>query len=522
VLLVERGDFAAALPELLGAWRAERDVRLANVIDGVSLKIERPPLTTSTQRATTDEFLALVKKKDPADFGRLAAVIGTTRSGFMVDMLEALLADWPADPRLTTRAVELLKRPPFSGSATQSAWRRLFKALQTWADPRVVTLLPAIDFASLFPAHAPGVDAFAAQFFTDRVGAVVEAVKKKNAKPAKGAALDEAALKRLEALVNDEGTKQLEQSARAGDVASKAVLTDLLLEKNDARGRLVALEQARQVRSLTVDEVAEMKALVDANHTRWCGALAPVVLPGTAKFESGLLVSCSLDHNKRKVIESLKGDPAWGSLREVFVYEAPLELLRDPVMRSLRVVRGLSSESGAAFLNWDSGLPWTGFGAYLPRWHQNETAADVELMQRRLLKTFPKLEELWLSAYLLQPAALAWAWALPLKRIGFTGLAGKNVGAWFDAALAQKQAFELSTGPFEGLRVAVDETRTRVELRVKGLTQPRSLTWAELVKAVSPLKGKIQRLEISGRTTKSEWAALEGLLASGGVALTVG
>lgn len=57
---LEAGELASAVPLLLEAWRKTPDPRLAEVLDGLSSRINRPPLPNGSQKERTEVFLELV------------------------------------------------------------------------------------------------------------------------------------------------------------------------------------------------------------------------------------------------------------------------------------------------------------------------------------------------------------------------------------------------------------------------------------------------------------------------------
>lgn len=533
VTKLEANDVSGAIPLLLEAWRASPDPRLGDALEALDARITRPALSAPTHKKLTEEFCALVAKKDPLDLPRLVAVVGTTRSGFMVEQLEAMLEHWPADPRVTTPFLQLLKRPPFTGSATQSAWRRMFKLLQQWADPRLIDRLAALDFAELLKETSwqGGVDAnaFAAGFFTERATAVVNGVKKKWAKglPAV-AAKDEALLVRLLELAKPAPEAALisEVQAAPSKDGARQVLADHLLEKNDVRGQFMALQQVRALGKLTPEQAKEEQRLREQFGVQWIGELAALVEHETMQFENGFLSSCVIDGDRIGVVKELTGNPAWATVRHLHLAgnAFPRELLAHPAMKSLTSVSGIRDQSARTLLTGPDVFPWTSVGIDLP--HYESVDADVKLLTSNLGRVFPNLKELVVDGYSLPPDVFGWLWTSQfehLSRVGVAAVAPGSTKKWLDVMLrrAPKDAtLELSTyfhlGFLVRLSRGADGTRSVLDLRSRAAWGVGKTTFDELAKQVSALAGTLTLIRLHDRSTKAQRAALEKLLAPGG------
>ncbi|MCX5745690.1 MAG: hypothetical protein NT062_24705, partial [Proteobacteria bacterium] len=500
---LEAGRVEEAIPLLLEAWRAVRDPRLAVILDTLSGRITRDALSAPSHKKLVEQFVALVRGGDPLDQPRLAAVIGTTRSAQMVEQLESLLELWPADPRFTVPLVELLKRPPFTGSGTQSAWRRLFKVLQAYADPRLLDLLPALDFPQLLReqtgSQTGAVDnAFSAGFFTERCAALVAALARKYAGGVPRFAPAQAdELARIGALAGTslEAALVAEVLADPDDAAAKEVLGDHLLEQGDPRGRFLALQRARAAGTLSPTDAREERALIAAHGVRWVGALAALVDPHTMRFEDGFLAWCGIDSDRVGLVETLTGNPGWATVRHIYLAgnAFPHQLLAHPVMRSLTSVSGIRDGVSEAVLSGPHVYPWTRVGLDPP--------VERERLAEQLQRVFPAVTELYLRAYRIDPTAFEFLWTPEFARLTTIGIVSAPVTSIpaFLVALARAPATTtIEFCEYHHLGYMVRLTGTGLELRRRAAWGRRK-TYGELVAALAARAGTFTRIRLYDR-----------------------
>lgn len=514
---LRRHDVEGAIPSLLEAWRETRDPRIADALDAVSARIDRPALTAPTQKKLVEAFAALVAAGDPLDQPRLAAAIGGTRSQPMVEQLDLLLAQWPADPRFSVPFLALLRRPPFVGSATQSAWRRLFKVLQAYGDARVEEWLPALDFDEIL-ARDGGIEnrAAAAEFFRERSAATCAALRKK--KRAALPAADEATLAHVLELARPAAEVALvaQVLATPADDAAKAVLGDHLLEQNDVRGRFAALQRARSEGALTAALRKEERALVDAHGLRWIGDLATLVQPGSLEFEGGFLAGCAIESDRQGAVARLTGHPLWSTVRRIFLAgnAFPETLLTHPAMKSLTQVTGIRAGHGVV----RGPYPWTEVGLLV-----RDGAGRVALDRvEDTLRAFPAVEKAWLDAYQVDPEAYAWlfrpAWA-SLRSLGFLAATRSALAHWVEVLLAEAPAgveLELSEFHHHGYLFRLDGTRNVLDLRARSAWGRKIVSFGDLAAAARPLARTLTTVRLHDRATKAERATIEALLAPDG------
>ena len=529
---LEVGDLAA-VPLLLEVWRKTPDPRLAEVLDGLNSRINRPPVPTASQKKATEAFLELVKKKDPLDLPRMVAVIGTTRSAQMIEQLEAMLDTWPADPRVTRPFILLLKNPPFTGSSTQSAWRRLYKLLQQYSDPRLITELGALDFAALFREantfRPQGVDenAFAASFFSERATAVLTALTKKYAKGVpKFDAAEDATIARLLELARPTPEAALikEVQAAPGSAGAREVLADHLLEKNDVRGHFMALQNARAQGTMTPAMAKEESKLLEQYALQWVGALAPLLKEEGLYFERGFLAQCTLDCDRVGLVKDFTGNPLWSTVKRIDLYghSFPRELLIDPAMKSLTSVTGIHEEVGRKILAAEHTYPWTEVGISLPDY--DLAASDVELLAKNLKRVFPRLTSLQLLEHSAGPDSYAFLWTPEFAQLKkFTMARGQKAIPRFLKATARapkEMVLEVIDYRHQGsefrLRPGPSGDRTVLELASRSVPGRYVTSLAELAKAATPLAKTLTTIRVFTRCTKADRASLEALLVPGG------
>lgn len=445
----------------------------------------------------------------------------------MVEQLEALL-EWPADPRWTTPFLRLLTNPPFTGSGTQSAWRRLFKLLQQAADPRLLERLPALDFAALLvrPGQA-NVEAFAAEFFTERRDAVLAAVRKKHkARVPRIAPADDATLAALERLVATDTVAQLEaQVFAAPNSDAPAVLTDHLLETGDERGEFMALQQQRLVGRLTEEQEAREEALLEKHATTWLGALTTVVEPTTVRFERGFPAACELTTSQPALLASVANDPAWATVRHLHLHsDVPPEFLRSEALKQLEAVTLIREAGARAMLNARESWPWRQVALDLPSYQAKD--ADVTLLQRKLATTFPNLTSLALDGYQQASDGFDWVPTLPvmpqLRWFGVNFTHSTRLAATLERLLKVLPAalnLDLSFFCHKGYRFRLHRFTERRVLEVagRGYQGTTSVSNDVLLDAAAPLAGTLHEVCFTSRATKAHRAKAEALLASGGV-----
>lgn len=135
------------------------------------------------------------------------------------------------------------------------------------------------------------------------------------------------------------------------DDAARLVYADLLLERSDPRGELIALQYRRAEGRSSLQDRDRERALLDAHAEAWLGALARVVDraprggPPRATFERGFAERLTL--GGPRWLHEVHEDPAWATLRALDLAPswAPadtLALVTQPALRGLRELGGVT------------------------------------------------------------------------------------------------------------------------------------------------------------------------------------
>lgn len=132
---VER-DAAAALIGLLDWWRASRDPAIADLIDKVSARIVRDPITRD------QEWSKVALAKDPLDVGRLIAAIEKLPVSFLPTAAD-LFSELPDDPRISGATAKWIKNPPTTSSSTYPFWTKVLGLLVRSRDKRALKAVSA-------------------------------------------------------------------------------------------------------------------------------------------------------------------------------------------------------------------------------------------------------------------------------------------------------------------------------------------------------------------------------------------
>ena len=120
---VERGELEAALERCLEAWRTVADPDLAEIIERLGERIAegQPTLRMRTIKATVPRWEKVAQARRAADLNRLLETI-TVGSPRVVRDHARQLAEWPRDPRLLTRLLDVVRsRPSYQAIPEASA-----------------------------------------------------------------------------------------------------------------------------------------------------------------------------------------------------------------------------------------------------------------------------------------------------------------------------------------------------------------------------------------------------------------
>lgn len=363
-LASERGDHAAALAGLLAVWRELPTNDVAESIERVSLQLP------GEQEVTEESWLEVAKGNDAVQLPGLLAQLARPRqspklpTSWLVAWIEA---GGPRDPRLSKTALSLLRRPPWTGSRGTAFWQHLFELLAVNGDPNCVPALEQLDFPRVWESMG----SFAGQATMRRLGrqrdTCIAALKSQF--PTSPALPPDAAaeLERLTAVVR-RGEDWVEQLTRAvlaephrADLRS--VLRDALLETGAPRGRVMLLDEIETLRPLSGDESAERADLIQRFGPLWAGSVAQAVEAPSCRYRDGFLIRGRLAWQEH-LVEPTLGDPHWATVETLDVFhhsrrddfDLVLQLIREPIMRSLRGLLSVTDELLPAL--WGSKPTW--------------------------------------------------------------------------------------------------------------------------------------------------------------------
>lgn len=332
---LEAGTPHVALGELLAAWRLTRAAALAEVIEALDARYQRP-IAGKTQKARLIAWLDVARAGAATDVGALVAGFAeeypTGRQQILAPRLDALLPRAP-DPRLGLPLARLLEQQPTAdGRAGMKIWSRLFKLLGKAGDPRPVALLerraatiavgsPDVTAdirarmrktAAGLPAEAPLGDEERA--LTSRLEARVKALPPRLAAPAAAAAAPPPAIE--EALAAEALADPSRDDARL-------VLADVLVARGDPLGELITLQTLRaegrgSPGSAEREQAAKREqALIKAHAKTWLRPLAELLVQSRMKFERGFLAECDVKPLRPHEVEVAPQYPAWQTVHTV-------------------------------------------------------------------------------------------------------------------------------------------------------------------------------------------------------------
>lgn len=133
--------------------------------------------------------------------------------------------------------------------------------------------------------------------------------------------------------------------------APRLVLADYYAQQGDPRGELMAIQLATQPLGR---HKTRLRKLLREHGKRLAGALADILEPASLRFERGRLAACTTRFSSNAQRLAARGNPLWATVVELATDDAAL--VADPMMRSLRTVRGLAISAFAAVCRGDRPL----------------------------------------------------------------------------------------------------------------------------------------------------------------------
>ena len=342
---LEAGRLGTALDDLLKAWARHKAAELAALVESLGAHIVRGlPAIDAKPRALDAPWREIADHHRAVDVPRLLAAFEPATGKQIAGWLE-VLERFPPDPRIAAAALDVV--PSFVASSAGPTRTRAFRLVELIADPgcrpridkTIQRCRPAWNAKELaerlrkIAGKLPPVPALAA---ADKP--LVAAIEKTIAKLAKGPAPTPAQLETQQGASSGGDTAAGLLREVYDDPASDAprlVYADFLMQTNDPRGELIALQLQPE---LTRTQEQRVKALArdKRNVASWLGPLVAVVHDPV--FARGFLQSCTVKLANAKHRELL-ADPAWATVETIRTDDA--NVAASPTMRSLRHVIGM-------------------------------------------------------------------------------------------------------------------------------------------------------------------------------------
>lgn len=328
---LERGQSLPALDALLEAWRLTRNPSIADLIDGLTVVLERslPPITEQKRKAFHERWLDLANAQRPWDLGRLLRGWTTQPWSYLGERVDRLVQR-PDDPRIAMALARFVEALPTTNSAGESTWTAAFKLLIRIGDVRCIALLEArkaqpgnsVFHEQLGPRIAKVLLALAKVEPVPVDAQTVQRVQRAIADlgiqpaPSEAAVLRTAAKKNLEGPTEEELLRRIFE--RPTDDAARLVYADFLSERGDLRGELIALQFKTKP---TGREQRRIRELVRQHGRAWLGEIEPAIEPKSEGFARGFLSNCRLKFRTPAQKEHLALHPAWNTLTRLWVWE---------------------------------------------------------------------------------------------------------------------------------------------------------------------------------------------------------
>ncbi len=327
-----RGQQIRVLREVLIAWRACRDPRLAAVIDTIDqgLQAKQPPAPKSGRIRWFHEQLP---GAEPESIGPLLTVLNEAGPDVVIERLRMLIAK-PADPRIARAVWQLVTDGPFDLMTPLGL--PLLTAMMVHADPRATDALrPLTAHRAEHRLIFDGV----LEALADRP-ALTEATRAMIGKlhDAFGSASGH-----IRKAQRDE-SELLEAIYEApDDDAPRAIYADWLIERKDPRGEFIMLQLKAAQDELRPLDVNKMKMIAKRHSARWLGPLSAVIPTSARVFERGFLVAASLGPRHQRAFDATVSDPRWRTVRALdsFGFD-PTPLLASACGANVVHVGGLS------------------------------------------------------------------------------------------------------------------------------------------------------------------------------------
>ena len=270
-----------ALRGLLAVWRDTRSPVVATALEQVSARAAALVPVPIAQTSGTHNVIWLnrAKEGDPVVIGQLCATLQTTRrSNDLLRRIELLLTHGP-DPRIAMAVCDVLTKTtyPVLQPELRVFWARLFGWLPELGDPRVLSRTR--EFANAW-AGRPELDRRA---LTARLDDTMDPLTSayREHEPLDAAARDIClAITEATRTIGADRDPSVEAMLLAAiyaapdDDAPRAIYADWLIEHDDPRGELIALQLAKPHTPPTPAAAARERAFLHTFGATWTAPLA--------------------------------------------------------------------------------------------------------------------------------------------------------------------------------------------------------------------------------------------------------
>ncbi|MBT3222961.1 MAG: TIGR02996 domain-containing protein, partial [Proteobacteria bacterium] len=349
-------EWDLALSALVEWWRDKRAPAIANAIDQVQeslLLVAKPP---PQKRAELFEVVQTwVHEGRGSDFGKVLHAIPSLSANEAVLLMRGF-RHLPPDPRWTPAIASWFKKPPFTSST--DFWWAVFRLVRQTADPRMVDILGNVDTRVTGNWDTQTIFDQATSIEYDRLfgngsasSLTTEECTLLDDICHRAVTYAKSIIPKVTAVEPNLWTAVY---ANPDDWGLRLVLADQLIERGNPRGEFVALQCAEE---LNKEQKRRQNALLKAHRKQFLGPLAEMVLADKLKFKGGFPHAVAVRAKTRANFKAASGAIEWATVQDLDVRTLnwnggyrPFELLLDPALTSLHIVRSITSSTELASL----------------------------------------------------------------------------------------------------------------------------------------------------------------------------
>lgn len=314
--VIHASRIEARLELLLEAWRERRIALTAELVVLAARRLPSRSLPKAKNAVEAQAYwLDVAGRHDARDLDWLCKTVTTSRREHSMARVEAL-AKWPRDPRVALGLLALVRERPFTSEPNRPFRTLVFRVLAKIADESIV---PAI--ASVRPAMlVSSFDAYIESKLRVLETALERRPRLETPTPRELELLD--AIAAALAVPGEAEAQKTEADflaeiwANPKDDGPREVFADWLLERNDPRGELIALQMTRARGGATLESLKQEQKLLAEHARTWMGPLEPAVQAKAYRFERGFLYACKVDWRRMLATPGLVNHPAWATVRE--------------------------------------------------------------------------------------------------------------------------------------------------------------------------------------------------------------